>query len=204
MILIVIFLDIVDILDPFAECMTFFFCGCLLGRFITSGIPLRNLLSNYALLSLFALVIVGGGYFYLSGTNVHTRNLLIDVVLIAICSTLILLFILVFRGITSTWWIKFIKNLGNMTYSMYMVHFPIQLAIYFLLRPEDDSIFNQPATLLIFVAISLIAGWLTFHYFEKPVQKYLRVKFSGSPHEAVVEGGKEAHAKITGGVEQEH
>lgn len=188
-ILVTIVFNIFDILDPFAECMTFFFCGCLLGRFIMSGIPLKVLFTRYAMLSVLIILIIGGGYFSFTNSDTRLRDLLIDVVLIGVCSMLILFFIIVFRRVTHVWWIKFIKNLGNMTYSMYMVHFPIQLAIYMTLRPKTEHIFDQPLMLIIFVGISLVAGWVTFHYFEKPVQKYLRLRFSGTTSESIVTQG---------------
>jgi len=185
----VIACHVFGILKPFSQCLVFFFSGCILGRLIDSGIGLKTLLLRYATLSAGLATLIVGIYFYYSSSYYQSRDLWIDFLLIPACSSLVLLFILLFRDVSSRGWIKGMKNLGNMTYSMYMVHFPIQLAMYLLLAPRDEHIFNNPLTLISFMAISIVTGWVAYEYFEKPVQKYLRIRF-GTPRETLYAGNK--------------
>ena len=70
---------------------------------------------------------------------------------------------------------KWIEALGNMTYSSYLLHFPLQLvvclgfAIYGAPVPFYDATF-----FVIYVATTLVAARLTYLYFEAPAQDLIR------------------------------
>ena len=64
---------------------------------------------------------------------------------------------------------------GNMTYSSYLLHFPIQLAIAicFLGRGEDIPYYNN-VFFLVFMLATLVASYLSYRFFELPAQNYIR------------------------------
>ena len=64
---------------------------------------------------------------------------------------------------------------GNMTYSCYLLHFPIQLAIALVFAwlqrpiPYRDHLFWAA-----FVVSTLVAAYLTYRWFEAPAQRLIR------------------------------
>jgi peptidoglycan/LPS O-acetylase OafA/YrhL len=73
---------------------------------------------------------------------------------------------------------KKIEILGNLTYSSYLIHFPIQLFIALLFSYANLTIpFYSPTFFLSFLIASLIAAYFIYEYFEKPMQNRLRKKF---------------------------
>lgn len=71
---------------------------------------------------------------------------------------------------------KSIEFLGNISYSSYLIHFPLQLFIAILLPPtiENFYIFTSPFFLAAFMCSLIAISHLTFVYFEYPSQKKLR------------------------------
>jgi peptidoglycan/LPS O-acetylase OafA/YrhL len=70
---------------------------------------------------------------------------------------------------------RFVQAAGNMTYSSYLLHFPIQLAIavgYSIARApipyHDDWFF------VAYVGTTLLASYATYRWFEAPAQTLLR------------------------------
>lgn len=75
-------------------------------------------------------------------------------------------------------------GLGDLTYSSYMWHFPIQLAAVTALdlAGVSRSVFESPLLLLAFIAIVFALGALSFRWLERPAQRWLRRKWRlGSP-----------------------
>ncbi len=65
---------------------------------------------------------------------------------------------------------------GDISYSTYMLHFPMQLAlaliaVHYALTP---AMFENPLALILFYAALITLGGLSFHYFERPMQNFLR------------------------------
>ena len=72
---------------------------------------------------------------------------------------------------------SFINGLGNLTYSSYLTHFPIQLLIVNWFANYQVKIpFYEAWFFGLYILIVLIVSFLTYHYFEMPIQKYLRNK----------------------------
>src|SRR6201996_2114381 len=70
---------------------------------------------------------------------------------------------------------KSIEIAGNMTYSSYLLHFPIQLVIALGLAMSGIPIpFYDGWFFLSFVTVTLVASYLTYRYFEAPAQALLR------------------------------
>ena len=71
-----------------------------------------------------------------------------------------------------------IVTLGNTTYSSYLLHFPIQLAVAvaFARHPQALPLDNL-AVLFAFVAFTIAAGIVCFRRFERPAQDWIRRRF---------------------------
>jgi peptidoglycan/LPS O-acetylase OafA/YrhL len=73
---------------------------------------------------------------------------------------------------------KAVEAAGNMTYSSYLLHFPMQLLIVL-----GFSIFGTPIPLYsvtffgVYLATMLLASYLTYRYFEAPAQNLVREFF---------------------------
>lgn len=65
---------------------------------------------------------------------------------------------------------------GDISYSTYMLHFPIQLALALIaLRfGLTPAAFQRPLALIVFYALLIGLGGLSFHWFERPMQNFLR------------------------------
>ena len=71
-----------------------------------------------------------------------------------------------------------LKILGNLTYSSYLIHVPLQLIIILILSNQNIKIPMYSAYFLIFYLISiLLLSRITFCYFEKPIQDKIRKYF---------------------------
>jgi peptidoglycan/LPS O-acetylase OafA/YrhL len=66
--------------------------------------------------------------------------------------------------------------LGDLTYSSYLLHFPIQLAVVLIIDAlgVDRHIFLSPFTLSLFLFMTFGAAWITHHHFEMPMQNAIR------------------------------
>ena len=68
--------------------------------------------------------------------------------------------------------------LGNMTYSTYLIHFPIQLMIVLFYAFSGQSIpYYNPFFFLFFILITLVVARWIFIKFEVPMQKRIRKYF---------------------------
>lgn len=74
-------------------------------------------------------------------------------------------------------WAWPIRAAGNLTYSTYLCHFPLQLALAVAVTGAGLAVpVASPWFLLAYLATTLIVGHLIFTRFEKPVQDWLRSK----------------------------
>jgi peptidoglycan/LPS O-acetylase OafA/YrhL len=71
---------------------------------------------------------------------------------------------------------KSLSVLGDISYSSYLWHFPLQLIFFatsIFFGGNADS-FNSPAILLGFFLLLLLISFVSYHYVEMPVQRYLK------------------------------
>ena len=72
--------------------------------------------------------------------------------------------------------LKCVAFLGNATYSSYLIHFPIQLAIVTVVNSMGYSrnIFLTPGVMLAYLALVVALSLATYHWFELPAQNWIR------------------------------
>jgi peptidoglycan/LPS O-acetylase OafA/YrhL len=70
---------------------------------------------------------------------------------------------------------RFVKAAGNMTYSSYLLHFPIQLIIVelFAAAQRPVPLYNDMFCAA-FIAATLLASYVAYRYFEAPAQALIR------------------------------
>ena len=83
---------------------------------------------------------------------------------------------------------KMIEALGNMTYSSYLIHFPIQLtiAIYYAYTNQQIPFYTNQL-FLFFISITLILAFLIYRFLEMPAQNGIRNRFSRGAQGAKVQ-----------------
>lgn len=65
--------------------------------------------------------------------------------------------------------------LGDISYSSYLIHFPLQLSLVAFAAATGTAIdFSSPWTLAAFFAVLITASLLSFHGFERPMMRWLR------------------------------
>jgi len=69
-----------------------------------------------------------------------------------------------------------LQPLGDITYSSYMWHTPLQLMLLLFvgLGLIPGNLFVHGWFLCLFLGTMLIISWLSFHYLERPAQRALR------------------------------
>ena len=73
---------------------------------------------------------------------------------------------------------KFIEALGNLTYAIYLLHFPIQIGIVLVYAYFEKAIpYYSNIFFISFMAFTLLFSRLTFLKLEMPAQSYFRRKF---------------------------
>jgi peptidoglycan/LPS O-acetylase OafA/YrhL len=67
-----------------------------------------------------------------------------------------------------------VRILGDISYSSYLLHFPLQLILILWSRHVTPIQFGDPGVWLLFFAFLAAVSVATYHGFEKPVQELLR------------------------------
>ena len=67
---------------------------------------------------------------------------------------------------------------GNMTYSSYLLHFPIQLVIVlcFAVAGRPVPVYSG-ALFAVYLLTTLLLSYFTFRFFEAPAQRFIRGAF---------------------------
>ena len=75
--------------------------------------------------------------------------------------------------------LKRMSWMGDITYSSYMLHFPLQLcyALAVSYGILQGSFYLNPLSLIVFFLILIPLSWIVFKKFERPVQRYIRTRF---------------------------
>ena len=72
--------------------------------------------------------------------------------------------------------------IGNLTYSSYLLHFPLQLTFVLLVFGfgYDEAVFRSTPALIGFLLVLATLSLLTYHHIERPLQDFLRAKLLSS------------------------
>jgi len=69
--------------------------------------------------------------------------------------------------------------LGDISYSSYLLHFPLQLFLMILILSLsiDQNVFLSSGMLVAFFSVLLPVSYASYHHFELPMQSFLRRQF---------------------------
>ena len=94
-------------------------------------------------------------------------------------SIIYMVFLEIQHGVTN----GFLKLLGRISYSSYMIHFPLQIILVFLMKKLGLStdFFYSPLSIPAFYSILIPLSLATYYFLEKPCQRAIRSRFRMSP-----------------------
>jgi peptidoglycan/LPS O-acetylase OafA/YrhL len=73
---------------------------------------------------------------------------------------------------------KAVEVAGNMTYSSYLIHFPIQLSTILFLRSSNTPVpLYEAGFFVAYLSAVLLAAYLLYRFFEMPAQAFIRARF---------------------------
>ncbi len=154
-------------------CIAYFFIGGALLLLLTARvISLTSPMGKTILPIIFALLIICAAVITIFTewkdsqilSELIKMNLVIIVIIISILSCPLLL-----------QFSKLGTFLGNMTYSSYLIHFPIQLIMVIIIPIIGFELdYRDPWLLLIFISITIGLSPLVYRYFELPAQAAIR------------------------------
>lgn len=153
-----------------ADCFAFFYAGGLAAmarQSVTSSTA--HMMAAESTSWLAVIVSLVGGYWVTDG---HLEALGLLLLLIG---APVLLYSLSRNVILPGWLQQVVEAAGDMTYSSYLLQFPIQLAMMlglsFIRAPVplyDHAFFG------LFIGITLLASYFSYQYFERPMQRLIR------------------------------
>ena len=160
------------ILSPFYECLLFFFGGCFMSKFFFS-IKGKVIL----FLVLIALLVYAFRVYISDYTgNIFVLRAVAEITKFLIAFFIVLIFIKIpFSKIA--YFNSLFKTLGNMTYSVYMIHISIQILLLLAFKNMGITFFKSEYFFIFYLFITLLIGYLVYQIFEKKAQDYLRNKF---------------------------
>jgi peptidoglycan/LPS O-acetylase OafA/YrhL len=152
-----------------AACFAFFYIGGLaaIARRAIATMAFKRIVEAAAWVA--AVMLPPSAWFFMQGRLVGSDFLLL------LTYTPILLFCLSCDVTVPAPIQKAVEAAGNMTYSSYLLHFPIQLTMVIGFTLAKAQIPLYDATFFgIYLAVTLLASYLAFRYFEAPAQNLLR------------------------------
>lgn len=78
--------------------------------------------------------------------------------------------------------------IGNLTYSSYLLHFPLQILVFSLATALGlgQAFFYSPLALLLFFALLIVLCLISYHYVELPCQEFFRQRMLSKREKAKV------------------
>ncbi|WP_407185914.1 acyltransferase family protein [Bradyrhizobium centrosematis] len=163
-----------------ADCFAFFYAGGLAAmvRQSLQPSPARALAVESA--SWIAVVCLISGYWLMGG-----RLESIGLLLFLICTPM-LLYSFSRDVVLPARLQRVVEAAGNVTYSSYLLHFPIQLAVMlgFSLMQAPVPLYDG-AFFGLFIGATLLASHFTYRYFEEPAQRLIRASLLPARAEAI-------------------
>ena len=156
----------------FTTCIFYFFLGSFIFFFLKKFMNFYKELFFLSLIgTIFCIIILNTNYtFILAIKKIFPTT-------VFLISSLIIFFALVDNVIKN-----FFKNIiifSNTSYSIYLIHFPLQLIIMIFFKKYSFSLelFNKFYIFLIFTLILQIISFFSYKYFEMPMRKLINDKF---------------------------
>jgi len=159
------------IISPFYDCLFYFFAGCLLAQFfnkihfgwltvilgfafllIMAKYQLPELRNNFYFIRILDLMIKTGVFTFLIGS-----------------------FSRIFSRVDFNWK-NILREIGNMTYSIYMIHVSICILMILLFNQHGIEFYNNNLFFLLYLVFTCLLGYLFYRFFELPVQNWIRFK----------------------------
>ena len=164
------FLIIISLIILFVFIKKTYFDNEIFSAFVLffSGVLLFKIYSEKKILLLFFIT------FFLLSLNLF-GNYEIILTCIGICA-----FFLSINNIFSNLSLqKVSQSLGDLTYSSYLLHIPLQLTLIFIINQLNinQNIFKSPYFFLIFIILVYLISLLVFRFYEKPVGYFIRKKY---------------------------
>ncbi|MGC3943374.1 MAG: acyltransferase [Chryseolinea sp.] len=136
-----VFFYSLHILDPFSECMVFFFGGNIVAKAFMESRNRNKLFLLSACISIVALLaLLTQKKFF---REAFDTIILTDLVLLPVAGTLLLTLILGFKKIHTEKLVRLFKNLGDLTYATYMLHYSVIAAIVLFVNAKDITFYDQ-------------------------------------------------------------
>ena len=163
--------------DDLTTCFYFFFCGC-------GFIYLYEKVRDHTKVVIASILLMCIALYIVLHPPGSLGNILdkvtgyLDINLLLISMIAVVAFLFVFsHGIFDRINNKVFQFFGDMTYSTYLIHFPLQMIFFLLLKPANYQLFLDPKIFLLYMLTVIILGRLVFIYVEVPLQAWLRNKF---------------------------
>jgi peptidoglycan/LPS O-acetylase OafA/YrhL len=155
--------------SPTLFCATYFFVGGAAARLFLDAQSSRKTLAQRWICAV-ALAVIGGGV-WSAGTPLNEDTM--PLILLLVLPPLLLLAAQDWSRLER--WQRLIQAAGNLTYSSYLSHFPLQLLVAIGcaaagLAPPVQS----PAFLIAYLAFTFVVSRWLFLRFERPAQKWIR------------------------------
>lgn len=160
----------IKILLPFNECLLYFFIGVMFVR------KYETFTFSKLIASITILIILLFLKKFIFFNNIFIVKLIILFSSLIFSILIIFLFSIKVYGMSNK--IKtFIRKLSGLTYSMYMIHFPLQLILILLFKNKGILFFNNKLFFSSYIVISIVIAYFIYSIYEIPLQNYLRKKF---------------------------
>ena len=151
------------------DCALFFFLGGSLCFFLNYKKIYKNLVKLFLLMFITSFII----FDYFTLYKINNYAYIIQIILYPI---LIFLFCEIY--FSNKFISNFFRVIGNLTYSSYLLHIPVQIliSIYFLKLNIEIPFFNE-YFFLFYITFVLVLSSLVYKYFENPCKKIIRNYF---------------------------
>lgn len=169
LILIFFIFYVIAVASPFHECLLFFFIGVYIVKQNLLGN--RNIIVASFFMLIFSTLLLK---FYDSVISLNNLDRIVEVIFKLSLSNFCILFFSYFFSKIGLFAQKSFRFLSNITYSIYMFHFSVQLFLVLIFQNQSFQFFNSISFLILYFIISICIGVLSFYFIEAPFQNYLR------------------------------
>ena len=154
---------------PTVACLGFFFAGGAAAKALSRSQRSGDIAGPRTVAAVMAATVIGGAWW----TGIITAFAAIPVVLLL--SVPPLLFLAAQDWPALDRWQGPIQAAGNLTYSSYLCHFPLQLVLAIGAAASGIALpVQSPLFLVTYLAVTLVIARLVFERFERPAQDWIR------------------------------